>query len=155
MDLYIVRHGEAGPAATDAERQLSERGRAEVERVAAALERRGVSVQQIRHSGRERARETAEILAAHLDPPAGVVATAGIHPDDPVEPVAMALFGQREALMLVGHLPFVGRLAGWLTTGDVNRSPVEFTTSTVACLRGQDDRWEVAFTEVPDSPETR
>ncbi|MCP4037487.1 MAG: phosphohistidine phosphatase SixA [bacterium] len=149
MDLYIVRHGEAGLAPTDAARALTERGRAEVEQVAAALERRSASVRQIRHSGRERARETAEILATRLDPPAGLIQTDGLHPDDPVEPIAMSLFGERESLMLVGHLPFVGRLVGLLTTGDANRCPVNFPTSTVACLRGEDDRWEIAWTEHP------
>ena len=40
MDLYIVRHGEALPAASDAARQLSDHGRAEVEAVANAIHKR-------------------------------------------------------------------------------------------------------------------
>jgi len=149
MDLYIVRHGEAGNAPTDSARLLTDRGRMNVEQVAVALASRGVTVRQIRHSGRERARETAEILAARLEPAAGVIETSDIHPEDPVEPIAMSLFGERESLMLVGHLPFVARLVGLLVTGDANRAPVHFPTSTVACLRGEDDHWEVAWTEAP------
>ncbi len=149
MDLYIVRHGEALPGANDAARTLSDWGRSEVEKVALAASRRGVVVHQVRHSGRERARETAEILGAILEPTGGVVATPGIHPDDPVEPVAFSLFEQREPLMLVGHLPFVARLVGLLTSGNPSRSPVSFPTATIACLRGEDDRWELAWTETP------
>lgn len=149
MDLYIVRHGEAGSAASDAARLLTEHGRAEVEAIAAAMSRRAASVRQIRHSGRVRARETAEILAETLNPPAGVIEIPGIHPDDPIDPVALSLFGERDSLMLVGHLPFVARLVGALTLGDENRSPVRFPTATVACLQGEDDHWELAWTEHP------
>lgn len=149
MDLYVVRHGEALAGTDDASRKLSDRGRVEVEGVAAAASRRGAAIRQIRHSGRERARETAEIIASVLEPPAGLIAIPGIHPDDPVEPLALSLFGERESLMLVGHLPFVARLVGLLTSGNVDRQPVSFPTATVACLRGEDDRWELLWTERP------
>ena len=150
MDLYIVRHGEAHPGNNDAARMLTDRGRADVNRVATAANLRGASVRQVRHSGRERARETAEIIAGVLDPPAGVIATSGIHPEDDIDPIALSLFGERDSLMLVGHLPFVARFVGLLTLGDANRSPVKFPTATIACLHGQDDQWELAWTEHPD-----
>jgi phosphohistidine phosphatase len=116
------------------------------------LRARGVSVRQIRHSGYERARDTASLMGTVLDPSAGVIETPGIHPDDPVAPFALTLFGERESLMLVGHLPFVARLVGMLTSGNSTRTPVSFPTATVACLRGEDDRWELAWTErAPES----
>ncbi|MDP6981299.1 MAG: phosphohistidine phosphatase SixA [Myxococcota bacterium] len=149
MKLLIVRHGEAGPAVSDAARTLTDAGRADVARVADALVARDVQVNQIRHSGRVRARETAEILAARLEPAAGVIETPGLHPEDPVDPMAMSLFGERESLMFVGHLPFVAHLVGRLTEGDARRTPVNFPTSTVACLEGEDDRWELAWIERP------
>ncbi|MBC8340191.1 MAG: phosphohistidine phosphatase SixA [Proteobacteria bacterium] len=147
MDLYIVRHGEALSGPVDAARQLSDHGRREVNAVAEVLRARGVSVRQIRHSGYERARDTASLIGTVLDPPAGVIETPGIHPDDPVAPFALTLFGERESLMLVGHLPFVARLVGMLTSGNSTRTPVSFPTATVACLQGEDDRWELAWTE--------
>lgn len=149
MELYIVRHGDALPGAVDATRPLSDVGRSEVEAVAQALKRRGVSVRQIRHSGRERARQTAVILGSVLEPTAGVIVTEGIHPDDPVDPFATTLFGERESLMLVGHLPFVARLVGALVAGNSARNPVSFPTATVACLRGEDDQWKLVWTEQP------
>lgn len=149
MHLYIVRHGEAGPANNDAARMLTDRGRLEVASVAAAMSQRGATVRQIRHSGRERARETAEIFASVLDPPAGVISTLGIHPEDPVDPIALSLYGERDSLMLVAHLPFVARLVGLLTLGDANRSPVNFPTATIACLQGEESHWELEWTEQP------
>ncbi|MBW2291600.1 MAG: phosphohistidine phosphatase SixA [Deltaproteobacteria bacterium] len=149
MDLYIVRHGEAASGANDAARRLTDHGRSEVEKIAQAMSQRGVSIRQIRHSGRARARETAEIIGSHLEPPAGVVAIAGIHPDDPVEPIALSLFGERESLMLVGHLPFVARMVAHLTAGSADRRSMNFPTATVACLRGEDDQWELVWSEGP------
>ncbi len=149
MELFIVRHGEAGHAVSDAARTLTDYGRDEVARVAEALAERGARPRQIRHSGRVRARETAEILAAKLEPAAGVIESPGLHPEDPVEPIAMSLFGERESLMLVGHLPFVAHLVGRLTQDDDRRAPVTFPTATVACLEGEDDRWDLAWVERP------
>ena len=79
-----------------------------------------------------------------------MIATSGIHPEDDVDPIALSLFGEHDSLMLVGHLPFVARLVGLLTLGDANRSPVRFPTATITCLQGQDDQWELAWTEHPD-----
>jgi phosphohistidine phosphatase len=149
MDLFIVRHGEAAPGAPDAARVLTERGRIEVNEMAQLLSRRDAFVRQIRHSGRVRACETAEIIGSILEPPAGVVSTSGIHPDDPVEPIARSLFGERESLMLVGHLPFVARLVAQLTAGSADRAPLRFPTAAVVCLRGEDDQWQQVWTEHP------
>lgn len=149
MELFIVRHGEAGAARSDAARTLTEAGRDDVARVAVALAARDAAPRQIRHSGLVRARETAEILAEQLSPPAGVIETPGLYPEDPVEPIAMSLFGERESLMWVGHLPFVAHLVGRLTQGDERHTTVMFSTATVACLHGEDDRWELAWIERP------
>ena len=153
MELFIVRHGEAGFAASDAARTLTDHGREQVEGVAEALAARGAQPVQIRHSQLIRARETAEILAARLEPPMGLVESPGLRPEDPVEPIAMSLFGGREPLMLVGHLPFVAHLVGRLTEGDERHTPVVFPTSTCAGLEGEDDSWELRFIERPRSRE--
>jgi phosphohistidine phosphatase len=79
--------------------------------VAAAL---GVEVTEIRHSGKTRARQTAEIIGQALSPPQGVKAVSGLSPLDDVGPVAEELDEVSEPLMLVGHLPFLERLAGQL-----------------------------------------
>ena len=149
MNLYIVRHGEAEAGNNDVSRMLTDRGRIEVGSVAAAMSQRGAVVSQIRHSGRARAQETAEIFAGVLTPSAGVIATPGIHPEDPVDPIALSLYGERDSFMLVGHLPFVARLVGLLTVGDANRAPVNFPTATIACLQGEDSQWELVWTESP------
>ncbi len=113
--LYLVRHGEARAGADDAARSLTEAGRAAVERLGRAAAERGLAVAAIRHSGLLRARQTAEILAARLAPPAGVRAAAGLAPDDDPEVARAECEDLTAPVLLVGHLPHLVRLEARLT----------------------------------------
>src|SRR5437899_75323 len=96
MECYLVQHGEAKPEQEDPARPLTDRGRREVERVARAARRSGVGVAEILHSGKLRAQQTAELLAAALSPVGGVRAVAGLAPtDDPA--AARAVLDQAAA----------------------------------------------------------
>ena len=68
MEVYLVQHGEAKRAEEDPERPLTDQGKEEVSNVAAFLAQGGVNVNQIRHSGKRRAEETARIMTEHLSP---------------------------------------------------------------------------------------
>jgi len=152
-DLYLVQHGEAEPESVDPARGLTARGRADVERVAAFAARLGLGVHQIRHSGKTRAEQTAALLAAALSPPGGVLAAPGLAPKDDVRPVADALAREPKPVMLVGHMPFLGRLAALLICGDVEASALRFRNGGIACLtRGEreQDRWMVCWVLTPE-----
>ena len=56
MRAYLVQHGEAHPEEVSPERELTPRGRSDVERVAALLANGGVRVAKVYHSGKTRAR---------------------------------------------------------------------------------------------------
>jgi phosphohistidine phosphatase len=150
MELYLVQHGDATPKSVDPVRPLSERGRREVGQVAATAARMGLAVGQIRHSGKTRAGQTAAILGEALSPAGGVVAVPGLAPLDDVQSVADALAGEPQPVMLVGHLPFVARLAGLLLTGDADNPVVRFRYGGIVCLVRDEDRWQVAWILTPD-----
>jgi phosphohistidine phosphatase len=150
MELYLVQHGEAKSKAEDPERPLTERGRECVARVAAFAAGAGLQVGQIRHSGKRRAEETASILAEYLSPGEGVAAVSGLAPKDDVHPIAEALQGEREPVMLVGHLPFLDRLASLLVTGDAERSAVHSQKGGIVCLMREDEKWVVGWMVTPD-----
>ncbi len=150
MELYLVQHGEAKSEAEDPQRPLTERGRDEVQRVAAFAARAGLKVSQIRHSGKRRAEETASILVEHLSPPGGVMAISGLAPMDDVRPLAQTLRKETAPLMLVGHLPFMDRLAGLLVTGDAGRSVVRFRMGGIVCLEAEGDDWAVKWVVTPE-----
>src|SRR5437867_6783806 len=150
MDLYLVQHGEASPEAGDPTRPLTDRGRLEVERVARAAGRAGLRVAHIGHSGKLRARETAYIFAAELQPSGGAVELAGLAPlDDPT--VAARLVAEAtEPTMLVGHLPHLTRLASLLLVGDPGREIVAFRMGAIACLGRAEDGWRVQWILTPE-----
>ena len=150
MKLYLMQHGEALRAEEHPERPLTERGKEDVERVAAFLARAGIRVDQIRHSGKLRAAETANIVARQLRIPEVVAAVSGINPNDDVQPVAEELQRETQAIMLVGHLPFLSRLASYLLAGEPGKALVQFQMGGVVCIEQQEGKWGVTWMIVPE-----
>ena len=150
MKLYLVQHGEAEPESVNPARPLTEQGRRTAEQVAAFAARMGLQVHQIRHSGKTRAEQTASILGEALSPLGGVVAVPGLAPNDDVHPVANALAAESQPVILVGHLPFLARLAGLLLTGDADRPVVQFHNAGIVCLVREKDVWHVAWILTPE-----
>jgi phosphohistidine phosphatase len=62
MKLYLAQHGDSLPEQVNPERPLSERGREDVRRLAEFLGGTGIQVRRVYHSGKLRARQTAELL---------------------------------------------------------------------------------------------
>ncbi len=157
MKLYLVQHAEAVPAADNPDRPLSEKGRTDARRVASFLAR-SVRVGRIIHSPKTRARDTAVLLAQALGP-GGVVeeAASGLAADDSVEVAADLIAGWSEDTMVVGHLPFMGRLAAYLVAGSEDANVAAFQPGTVACLEraagdedGDDGGWALAWMVRPE-----
>lgn len=143
MDLYLVRHGEAKRADDDPERGLTDLGRRQAESTARRLAEAGRVVFQIRHSGKKRAEETAEIFAAHLAAEGGVVSVGGLSPNDDVGPIAHDLDLESEPVMIVGHLPFLPQLASALLAGDSKRVGFGMVEAAVLHLHKSEKRWYV------------
>lgn len=69
MKLYCVRHGQAeSTALSDKQRALTEKGQADIEKIAAVLAQRHVAVAHVMHSEKQRAKQTAKILAQAVAP---------------------------------------------------------------------------------------
>src|SRR6185436_20755917 len=99
--VWLVRHGHAVSDQVDPERPLSAEGRTEVEAVARALAKSGrVRPTAIVHSGKTRARQTAEILASALGKTAALERGDDLAPE--ADPAAWAeRLVDRSAVMLV------------------------------------------------------
>jgi phosphohistidine phosphatase len=116
----------------------------------------GLRPVEIRHSGKRRAAETAEIFAAALGLRA-VAAVSGMAPNDDVEPVAVALAALSQPVMLVGHLPFLSRLTSLLLVADPERRLVQFHMAGTVCLAreapvsGRTPAWSLAWALTPAS----
>jgi phosphohistidine phosphatase len=151
MRIYLVQHGEAVPAEVDPERPLSQAGEADVRRLAAFLRRSGVGVARILHSGKRRAQQTAELLAAALEPNVEPEARAGLSPNDSTASVAQEAAGWEQDTMLIGHLPFMARLANRLIVGREDAGLVAFRPGSVLCLERTEQRaWTIAWMLRPE-----
>jgi len=143
MDIYLMQHGSALDKEADPERHLSEEGRNAVRLVARRAAELGLELGPIYHSGKARARESAEILAQALSRGEQIDFLAGLNPKDPVAPF-LDWLQQRAAegvaaLTLVGHLPSLDRLAALLVTGNENQPVVAFENAGLVKLTPDPD----------------
>jgi phosphohistidine phosphatase len=151
MRLYLVQHGDAVPEQLDSERPLSAAGRQDVEAVARLLARSGIRAERLAHSGKLRAHQTAELLAAALAPDMVLEAMAGLNPSDPVEPMVQRIADWTSDAVLVGHLPFMGRLVARLVAGDERKPVAAFVPGTVVCLeKAEAGDWVIAWMLRPE-----
>ncbi len=118
MRLYLVHHGDAVGPDVDLRRPLSERGRAHVAALAADAAARGVRPAVIWHSGKLRAKQTAEAFYRACNPFAEFSATRDVQPGDPPQWLADRLQGETRDILLAGHFPYMPSLLALLVGGD-------------------------------------
>lgn len=148
MALFLVQHGKSLPKDKDPNKGLSEAGIHETERIAQVAKGYGVHVSSIAHSGKTRARQTADIFASALKPEGGLQEISGLNPLDDVTAVAI---DSTEDRMLVGHLPFMERLTAYLITGSIERPVFKFQNSGIVCLDKAPDigSWVIKWALMP------
>ncbi len=150
MYLLLVQHGESKSEKEDSTQSLNATGEKDAEKMAKWLFLSKVQVSEIRHSGKKRAEQTASIFAKYLMPSQGIMAASGLNPMDDVRKAAQEIKDLRGPLMLVGHLPFMSRLTGYLVAGDPERELVHFQNAGVVCLRQHEGRWTIEWIVIPD-----
>lgn len=133
-ELYLVRHGvaeERGDAwPDDAKRPLTDEGMSRMRKATRGLDELGVSFDLILTSPLVRARQTAEILAAGLDPSPTVATVDALAPGGAYAALVAELgkHARRTRIVLVGHEPGIGELAARLIG---SRHPIEFKKGAV------------------------
>ena len=151
MNLYLVQHAEAKPKNEDSQRPLSDKGYADADKTAGLLsERVRPSVNVIIHSGKLRAKQTAEVLADYLSPIGGIKAADGLTPTADPAIWAEQLSAISENVMIVGHLPHLSKLTSKLLCGDDSSTIVEFKNAGIVCLAKDDyGAWSLQWIIVP------
>ncbi len=146
MKIYLTQHGEALAKEIDPERPLSDRGRDDVTRMAKFLAAAGITLGTVRHSGKLRARQTAELLAAALGPGATVEPMEGLNPKDSGDGLLTALEAMSEDLLVAGHQPFMGRFVSRLLSCRDEPATVAYQPGSVVCLeRDQEGLWTLQW----------
>jgi len=150
MKLYLIQHGEAKPEAEDPERSLTVRGEKEVMAVSKMAGGLPIRPLRIYHSGKLRAKQTAEIIANALTI-SDLQSAPGLNPNDDIHPWVERISKEREDLMLVGHLPFLEKLTSFLLCGDEKAGLVLFRYGAIVCLDQKGDKgWAVRWILTPE-----
>jgi len=133
MKVWVLRHGEAeGHARTDAERNLTEHGRAEVLRSAAHLI--GQPLSAIIASPYVRAQQTAQLVRDSLGFEPDIRTVPWLTPEgNPLE--VLNKLDSDDNVLLVSHQPLVGNLISFLQHGH-QRQPQPMHTASLAELEG-------------------
>lgn len=138
MILYLLRHGEATPLGeqgirSDAERPLTDRGRADVQALADRLAALDHIPGVVLCSPLVRARQTADALVSRWENKPAIQECAALALDGDRDEVMAALrkLGAG-SVMLVGHQPDIGKMTAWLIGS--RKARIDFATGAVACL---------------------
>ena len=147
--IVLVHHGEALGPDVEPMRLLSGPGRAASARLAAGAAARGVHPDVVWHSGKLRARQTAELFWRECNPLAGLSAARGLQPTDPPRLMLEQLKEDSRSIVLVGHMPHLARLLRVLcgeqpdgaTTGAATAATTDFPAHGCVALERQGKIW--------------
>ncbi|QMT60907.1 phosphohistidine phosphatase SixA [Legionella sp. PC997] len=150
MKIYLVQHGESLKKEIDPQQSLSKTGTADIENLGHFIARQKIEIAHLFHSGKHRAEQTAAILASNLSKT--IELHHGLSPLDDVNPIANEINQQTHDLMLVGHMPFMGKLIGKLVLLDEERSIIALIPGTIVCLeKTNEGKWLINWVRRPDS----
>jgi len=135
MELYLLRHGIAEDRAAsgrDADRRLTDEGRAKLRRVLERAHSAGVSPSLILSSPLRRALETAEIAAHELGYEGKIVRIQALAPEASPQQVWEAIREHRDesAVLLAGHEPLFSATFAYLLGS--TRAMVHFRKGALA-----------------------
>ncbi len=151
MLVYLVQHGDAKREEEDPSRPLSEKGIKDVKGVASHISKLNIGVEEVLHSGKLRAKQTAEIISEKLKIAKGISETDGLSPMDDANMWAERLNKRTDTLMLVGHLPHLGKLASSLLCSEKERNVVAFKMGGIVCLKRDDTGWSLQWMITPET----
>jgi phosphohistidine phosphatase len=144
VNLFLVHHGEAVLPDVDARRPLSPQGHLAVAHAAAEAAARGARPDVVWHSGKLRARQTAEVFWRTCNALAEFAATRDLQPEDPPGRFRDRLRGEARDVLIAGHFPHLPKLLALLIgpSGSSGHSPSteSFPPHGVVALTSDDGR---------------
>lgn len=149
MKLILMRHGEYVTDRLNLD-VLTENGITQVTNMAAWLNTKGLAISHILHSHKNRATQTATMMAEGLDKKSLLHMHVGLNPGADLHDFAAEISSIDQNVMAVGHMPFMGRLVSYLVCHDENQMTVDFQPGTSVCLmRVGRDQWVIEWVLSP------
>ncbi|MCG8568565.1 MAG: phosphohistidine phosphatase SixA [Spirochaetes bacterium] len=150
MHLFLIQHGKAKSKGEDPLRGITDQGREETQRMTVFLEKLNPEIQKIWHSSKKRSLETAKIFKEKLSKSVKMSEYSHLNPNDSIENIVKEINGTKDSVMIVGHLPFMDKLASYLLSADEDQNIVQFKNSGIVCLEKNNDHWRLLWAVVPD-----
>jgi len=147
MELYLIHHGISLPEEKDPEKSLSPEGKEETQRTAEFLKTKSIKIDAIWHSPKLRAIQTAQIVANSVFC-SEIQERDDLNPLDSVENFPEEIKSSNKNLMIIGHLPFLQKLASLLLSGSETNQFISFKNSGIVCLE-YTDTWKIAWMVTP------
>lgn len=148
MRLYLIQHGLSLPEEKDPDKSLSPEGREQTQKIANFLKEKNINFNLLWHSTKLRATQTAQIILNHISC-TEVQERNDLNPTDPVEKFPEEILSMSNDLMIVGHLPFLQKLASLLLTRLEKYQFISFKNSGVICFE-YSDTWKIVWMIIPD-----
>ena len=138
MRLFLVHHAEAVGPDVDTRRPLSPLGEAQATHAATEAAARGARPAVVWHSGKVRARQTAQAFWRACNALAEFKASPDLQPADPPSRIRARLRGDARDILIAGHFPHLPRLLSLLLTG-ADEAPALFPPHGVVALETDDE----------------
>jgi len=151
MKLYLVQHAKAAPKEVDPQRPLTGEGLRDIQKIAEFIEPLHLCVDYLWHSEKRRAVQTAEVLAKVIKVNIAPAERQDLGPTDDVAVLRAELASVTDDIMIIGHLPFLDKLASLLLTGRESANTVAFKQGGIVCLsRCDEDKWRIDWMVIPE-----
>jgi len=144
VKCYIVQHGQATSKEENPVRPLSEQGIYDIQCLSRILQQKHIQPAHIFHSDKERAIQTATIIADILGLSDNLKQIEGIAPMDDAHEFALKIKPFADDVLLISHMPFVQRLCDELL-GDKRSRDMEFVPGKCVCFEIDRGRAELLW----------
>lgn len=155
MKLYLMRHGEAAFKDIDPQQGLTHEGKLAIEKLAKNLARKfshlpkeqRINIEQVFHSEKTRAQQTAEIVTSILAPEIIPHCRENLKPNDNPENLLPDIDTWTKDTLIASHLPFIPSLLALLIK---DQQPVRFDPGTIVCLNKEGANWQLEWVARPE-----
>ena len=147
MKIYLMRHGEAEPFGQDKDRILSTAGKNDVNNLSHFLKQQPLKVTHFFHSNKMRAIETASIMSTAIHSTYPMTERQELDSDASIQLLLTELPAWEGNVFLVGHMPYMGKLASYLSTANENLAHFAIEPGCLLCLEsaGYKSQWQLAW----------
>lgn len=142
MRIFLIRHGEATDVVKDPKRPLTQTGCAQIQNMADYLQIEHAQIKQIFHSGKERSKQTAEIICQTIAPEAPVGVLEELDPDADPKDLMPLIEAFGDGTLYSGHLPYLQNIVENLLNEEADE--IVFNPGSLVILETQDGKtWKL------------